>query len=101
MRLAIDLLRPGGTACIVGLAPEDRPVPVDMLDLVTFEKRIVGSAYGSLAPTLLVPRIIELYRAGLLRLDELVTESFPLAAIDEAFARSRSSAGLRPVLEMA
>ncbi len=101
MRLAIDLLRPGGTACIVGLAREDHPVPVDMLDLVTFEKRIVGSAYGSLAPTLLVPRIIELYRAGLLRLDELVTETFPLEAIDEAFARSRGSAGLRPVLEMA
>ena len=100
MRLGVDLLRPRGTACIVGLAPQDTPVGIDMLDLVTFEKRIVGSAYGSLAPTVLVPRIIELYRRGLLRLDELVVDRFPLEAINDAFARSRAAAGLRPVIEL-
>ena len=35
-----------------------------MLDVVTYEKRIIGSAYGSLSPLVLVPRILELYRQG-------------------------------------
>ena len=69
-----------------------------MLDLVTYETRIVGSAYGSLTPLRLVPRIVELYRSGALALDELVSARLPLEGIEEAFARSRNADGLRPVL---
>lgn len=98
IRLAVSAVRPGGTVCVVGLVPQGQPVPVDMLDLVTYETRIVGSAYGSLTPLALVPRIVELYRAGALQLDELVSHRLPLEAIDEAFALSRRAEGLRPVL---
>ncbi len=98
MTLGIDLLRPGGTAAIVGLAPQRRPVPVDMLDLVTYERRVVGSAYGTLDPTLLVPRILELYRAGALKLDELVADRFALADINMAFEAARAARGLRSIV---
>ena len=98
IRLAVQAVRPGGTVAVVGLVPQDRPVPIDMLDLVTYETRIVGSAYGSLTPLRLVPRIVDLYRSGALRLGELVSARLPLEAIDEAFAQSRSAEGLRPVL---
>jgi Zn-dependent alcohol dehydrogenase len=100
MTLGVELLRPGGTAAIVGLAPEGRPVPVDMLDLVTYERRVVGSAYGSLSPSLLVPRILDLYRAGALELDALVADRFALDEINDAFDRSRAARGLRSVLRM-
>lgn len=100
MRLGIELLRPGGTACMVGLAPQDRPIPVDMLDLVTFERRIVGSAYGSLTPRVQMPRILDLYRSGQLRLDAFDDDPLPLEQIDEAFERSRRARGLRPVLAL-
>jgi Zn-dependent alcohol dehydrogenase len=98
MALGIDLLRPGGTAAIVGLAPQGRPVPVDMLDLVTFERRVIGSAYGTLSPPLLVPRILDLYRAGVLELDELVADRFAFEEINEAFDTTRAAGGLRSVL---
>jgi Zn-dependent alcohol dehydrogenase len=98
MRLGVDLTRPGGTTVPVGLTPEGSPTPVDMLDVVTYEKRIVGSAYGTLSPLLLVPRIVDLYRQGRLALDELVSHRLPLEGINEAFALSREAQGLRPVL---
>lgn len=100
MRLGIDLVRPGGTTAVVGLMPEESPVPVDMLDLVNYEKTVRGSAYGSLTPEKLVPRIVRLYLDGRLRLDELVSDRFPLDEINEAFARSRQARGLRPVLTL-
>ena len=96
----MELLRPGGTAAIVGLAPEGTPAAIDMLDLVTYERRIVGSAYGSMAPPILIPKIIELYRSGALLLDELVSHRFPLDGINDAFALSARAGGLRAVLEM-
>jgi Zn-dependent alcohol dehydrogenase len=98
IRLGVDLTRPGGTTCVVGLRPQDRPVPVDMLDLVTYEKRIVGSAYGSLDPRVLIPRIIDLYQDGRLLLDELVSARLPLAGINDAFELSRRAEGVRPVI---
>ena len=98
MTLGVELLRPGGTTAIVGLAPQGKPVGIDMLDLVTYERRIVGSAYGSLSPALLVPRILDLYRAGALELDELVGERFALEDINEAFDAARAARGLRTVL---
>jgi Zn-dependent alcohol dehydrogenase len=101
VRLGIDLTRAGGITCVVGLLPEDHPVPVNMLDLVTYEKRIVGSAYGSLDPRVLIPRIIDLYLAGRLLLDELVSARLPLEAINEAFDLSRRAQGVRPVLTLA
>jgi S-(hydroxymethyl)glutathione dehydrogenase/alcohol dehydrogenase len=99
MRLGVDLLRPGGQTAIVGLAPQGVPVPIDMLDLVTYERRIVGSAYGTISPRLLVPRILQLYRQGLLPLDELVSHRFPLEGINEAFELSARAGGLRAIIE--
>jgi Zn-dependent alcohol dehydrogenase len=101
VRLGVDLTRPGGTTCVVGLMPQDEPVPVDMLALVTYEKRIVGSAYGTLDPRLLVPRLFALYLEGRLLLDELVSARLPLDAINEAFDLSRRAEGVRPVLTLA
>ncbi len=101
MRLGVDVLRPGGTAVMVGLTPADSPTQIDMLDVVTYERRIIGSAYGSRNPLVLMPRILELYRRGLLHLDDLLGERYPLEGVNEAFSASRSAAGGRPVLELA
>lgn len=98
VKLGVDLLRPGGTAAVVGLTPEGVETGIDMLDLVTFEKRVVGSALGSISPQLLMPRIARLYLEGRLELDALAAEPLPLEAINEAFAASRRAEGPRPVL---
>jgi S-(hydroxymethyl)glutathione dehydrogenase/alcohol dehydrogenase len=100
MRLGVDVLSPGGTAVVVGLAPENAPVGIDMLELVTYEKAIRGSAYGTISPLLLVPRILDLYLEGRLMLDELVSARLPLERIDEAFELSRRAEGVRPVLAL-
>jgi Zn-dependent alcohol dehydrogenase len=98
MRLGVDAVRPGGTMVAVGLTRQQEPTAIDMLDVVTYEKTIRGSAYGSLSPLVLVPRIVDLYRQGRLVLDELVSHRLPLEAIDEGFALSRRAEGMRPVL---
>jgi S-(hydroxymethyl)glutathione dehydrogenase/alcohol dehydrogenase len=98
MRLGVDALRPGGTMAAVGLTRENEPTPIDMLAVVTYEKTIRGSAYGTLSPLVLVPRIVDLYRGGRLLLDELVSHRLPLESIDEGFELSRRAEGMRPVL---
>ena len=73
IELATRLLRPGGEAILVGMAPPDARVAFNPLDLTTGEKAIRGSWYGSCRPPIDFPILLDLYRAGRLRLDLLVT----------------------------
>ena len=100
MQKGIDLVRPGGKIALVGLMPGNAPVPVDFLDLVTYEKAILGSAYGSLTPEVLIPRIVSLYLRGALPLGELVSARFRLDQINDAFAVSREAQGVRAVIQI-
>ena len=72
----------------------------DEIDVVTYEKMIRGSAYGTISPLVLVPRILELYLGGKLLLDELVSARLPIERIDDAFDLSRRAQGVRPVLTL-
>ena len=49
------------------------------------EAQLIGSYYGSSRMRLEMSHIIELYRAGKLKLDELVTNTFTLDEINDAF----------------
>ncbi|HBK79695.1 MAG TPA: alcohol dehydrogenase [Nitrospinae bacterium] len=82
---AFNCIRRGGTAVMIGITSPQSAAAIPTLDLVTQEKKLVGSLYGSSVPRHMVPRLIELYMAGKLNLDDLLTRSYPLEEINEAY----------------
>jgi len=94
----LDCLRRGGTLVVVGMPPTGEVARFDPGALAHDGKRIVGSKLGSARPADDVPRIAELYRQGRLRLDELVTATYPLAEINEAVAAMRRGEAIRNVI---
>ncbi|MDA1001706.1 MAG: Zn-dependent alcohol dehydrogenase, partial [bacterium] len=80
---AFESLRSGGTAVMIGITSPTSKTAIPTLSLVTQEKKLVGSIYGSSVPRFMVPRLIELYMAGKLNLDDLLTRSYPLDQINE------------------
>ena len=102
---ALALTRPGGTTTIVGLhsARADVPileveVPISPAALIYQNKRLLGSFAGSIRPRLDLPMLLELYRAGKLQLDELITERYPLDDLARAFDDMESGKVARGVL---
>lgn len=81
---AIQCTRRRGITVFVGHAPEGTPVALDARMLM-HEKTVIGSYYGSARPHVDFPRLIRLYKAGKLNLDELVTRTYPLEGVNEAF----------------
>ena len=81
---AIQCTRRRGITVFVGHAPEGTPVALDARMLM-HEKTVIGSYYGSARPHVDFPRLIRLYKAGKLKLDELVTRTYPLEGVNEAF----------------
>jgi S-(hydroxymethyl)glutathione dehydrogenase/alcohol dehydrogenase len=92
------LIAPGGKAIIVGLPPQDTPVAIDALALAESGKSLIGSNYGSTVPGRDFPRIAELYLAGKLPVDELISHRIPLEEVNEAFDAMRRGERARSVI---
>ncbi len=86
IRQAYESTRPGGVAVVVGMAPENDDVSINALSLPRSERILMGSYYGSARPWIDLPRLVDLYLAKRLRVDELVSRSYPLEQINEAYA---------------
>lgn len=61
-------------------------------------KRLTGSAMGAARLRMDIPRLIELYKAGKLKLDELISGHYPFEKINEAIAESEKGKDLRNVI---
>jgi S-(hydroxymethyl)glutathione dehydrogenase/alcohol dehydrogenase len=85
--LALRLVGRGGTAVLVGLAPPAARTPIDPLSLVFEERTVTGCLYGSCVPPRDIPAVLDLARAGRLRLDRLVGATCGLEGINDAFER--------------
>src|SRR3989442_11621247 len=85
MRQGYDCLGKGGFAGIVGVGRATAEIAVPVMSLVFEERAIAGSIYGSSRPRHDIPKLIDLYRAGKLKLDELLTRRYPFAEINEGY----------------
>jgi len=83
---AFMAVRRGGKAIVIGVPPSTATVSVPGMLFPLAEKSLIGSLYGSASMARDVPRLIDLYRAGKLKLDELITRRYKLAEVNEAFS---------------
>lgn len=83
---AYDMTRKGGTCVVVGIAPPEARARINVNQLVYAEKTLKGSIYGSTRPRIDLLRLIELHEQGRLDLDSLLTKTWPLSQINEAYA---------------
>jgi Zn-dependent alcohol dehydrogenase len=82
---ALAAVGTGGTAVQIGLAPEHARASISPFDLVLEEKTLKGSFMGSSRPRVDMPRLLDLYRLGKLDLDRLITRTYGLDEINEAY----------------
>jgi S-(hydroxymethyl)glutathione dehydrogenase/alcohol dehydrogenase len=96
---SIQCTRKRGITVWVGHAPLNTLVTLDARTLMQ-EKSVIGSMYGSSRPHVDFPKLLALYQAGRLKLDELITRRFPLEGVNEAFAALGRGEVARSVLTL-
>ena len=94
---AFEMLRAGGTATIIGMIPQGTKIELDGPSFLR-EKRIQGSSMGSNRFRMDMPRYIEFYLQGRLKLDELVTQRMKLEQVNEAFEDMKQGYVARTVI---
>ncbi len=88
----------GGTTLMVGVVPMTELVPIPAADITLQEKRLIGSFMGSNRFRFDMPKYIEFYLDGRLRLDEMISERLPLADVNRAFDQMRQGSAARQVI---
>ena len=80
------MTRKGGRCCLTSTAnPNVTSADVVLVDVIFSQKEIVGNVYGGCNPHADLPKLMSLYRKGLLRLDELVTKRYTLEQVNEGY----------------
>ena len=89
----------GGLCVIAGNLPQKEQISIDPFDLIK-GKRIVGTWGGETQPDRDIPKYVELYLAGKLKLDNLITQACSLDNINKAFADLEEGKECRILIDM-
>jgi S-(hydroxymethyl)glutathione dehydrogenase/alcohol dehydrogenase len=96
---AFNAIRKGGTVVVTGLAdPTKNTIELPGAILTLFEKRVQGSLFGSGDPFHDIPRMVELYQSGDLKLDELITSTYTLDQINQGYQDLLDGKNVRGVI---
>jgi S-(hydroxymethyl)glutathione dehydrogenase / alcohol dehydrogenase len=94
---AFECLRPGGTATVIGMIPVGQKVELDG-PMFLREKRIQGCSMGSNRFKVDMPKYVDFYLQGRLRLDEMITRRGRLEDVNDAFRAMKAGEVARTVL---
>ncbi len=99
MKLGTALAGKGGTIVVTAVAPMNQTESsVNLFELAMWNKEIKGTIFGSLNPRADIPRLLNLYRDGQLKLDELITNRYPLDEINAGYQAMRDGENIRGVI---
>ena len=94
---AFNMLVKGGLATIVGMARYDLKVELPAIAFLQ-ERRIQGSMMGGVRNSIDIPRYVDFYMEGRLKIDELISRRRPLEEVNEAFDDMKAGGIARTVL---
>jgi S-(hydroxymethyl)glutathione dehydrogenase/alcohol dehydrogenase len=96
---AFAAIRKRGTVVLTGLAgPAKKTVNISGFELTLFEKRLQGALFGSSNPFDDIPRLLSLYRAGKIKLDELITRKYRLDEVNQGYEDMMAGRNIRGVI---
>ena len=99
LEAAVALTGPGGRTITVGLPHPDARISVAPLGLVAEGRSLIGSYLGSAVPSRDIPRFIDLWRAGRLPVEALVSSRISLDEINEGMDALAEGRAVRQIIE--
>jgi alcohol dehydrogenase len=100
MDLAYKITRRGGTTVTAGLSNPQQMFAIPHVSIVAEERTIKGSYLGSCDPARDIPRYVEMYQAGRLPIDRLLSERLALDDINAAFDRLAEGRTVRQIVRL-
>lgn len=97
---AFAVIRKAGTVVVTALANPSTLLAIPSMELTLYEKRLVGSLFGSGSPHEDIRKMIKLYQSGQLHLDELITSRYPLEGVNQGYDDLLGGKNIRGILDI-
>ena len=94
---AFNMLRPGGTATVIGMVPYGTKIEIHAADFLQ-EKKLLGCAMGSNRFRVDMPRYVDFYLSGRLKLDHLLAKHIRLEQVNVALDELKTGEVARSVI---
>ncbi|MHA6792678.1 NDMA-dependent alcohol dehydrogenase [Pseudonocardia bannensis] len=96
---ALQLVGKKGRVVVTALSQADQDqASLSLLELTLYEKQIRGALFGSSNGQHDVPRLLEMYNLGQLKLDELITREYSLEEINQGYQDMRDGRNIRGLI---
>jgi S-(hydroxymethyl)glutathione dehydrogenase/alcohol dehydrogenase len=95
---AQKVTRRGGTMTVVGVGKLDQKLELNALMFPMTGKTFKGSMYGSAEFKVDFPKYLDLYKQGKLDLDSMVTQTYSIDEVGQAFADMQAGKNARGVI---
>jgi Zn-dependent alcohol dehydrogenase len=96
---ALSLVGKRGRVIVTAIGhPEEQTISGSLFELTLYEKSIKGALFGSSNAQHDIPRLLELYNLGQLKLDELITKEYALEDINQGYEDMRQGRNLRGLI---
>jgi S-(hydroxymethyl)glutathione dehydrogenase/alcohol dehydrogenase len=99
MAAALKLTGKGGTCVVTAVAPQTQTESsINLFELAMWQKEVRGVIFGAANPRFDIPRLLALYKSGQLKLDELITRTYPLDQINQGYQDMLDGLNIRGVV---
>jgi S-(hydroxymethyl)glutathione dehydrogenase/alcohol dehydrogenase len=93
---AFSAIRKAGVVVVTGAGPAGvSQLPINLAELTNGQKRLVGALYGQSSPFSMIPKLVDLYTAGRLKLDEMVTRTYTLGEVAQGYKDMHAGHNIR------
>jgi Zn-dependent alcohol dehydrogenase len=82
----------------MGAMADDTAIPVSVREMVLYQKRLQGSLFGASSPARDIPAMLDLYRQGRLKLDQLITARYALTQVNQGYQDMRDGRNIRGII---
>jgi NDMA-dependent alcohol dehydrogenase len=101
MEGALTMTGKNGTCVVTGMAPQgQKESSINLFELAMWQKEVRGVVFGAANPRFDIPNLLALYKAGQLKLDELITRTYPLDQINQGYQDMLDGVNIRGVLAL-
>jgi len=95
---AFEITGKSGTCVLAAVGSHDKGIAISPQDFTNFAKKLQGVMYGLCNPVVDIPRLLQMYKDGSIKLDELVTTRYDVSQINEAYADMHAGKNIRGVV---
>lgn len=96
---AFAAIRKGGTVVVTALGDiTEIGIPVGLGELTLWQKRLQGSMFGGVAPIYDTKKMLDMYAAGQLKLDEVITTTYTLDEVNQGYQDMLDGKNVRGVI---